>query len=97
MHVSRYQANLKKMKETGYEVIGYARKSKGEKDDIKRTRLLNLMVENLKTRSLVDKVFISPNSSAGDPFSKRDENKREELMSQISANGDTQGLLRYIR
>jgi hypothetical protein len=56
MHLPRYQDNLKKMKEAGYEVIGYARKSKGEKDDMKRIRLLNLMVEKLKTRSLADKV-----------------------------------------
>ncbi|KAI8070533.1 uncharacterized protein B0P05DRAFT_580413 [Gilbertella persicaria] len=76
------------MKEAGYEIIGYARKSK--------VFLLNLMVEKLKTRSLADRVFISPNSFAGDPFNKRGENKREELMSHIIANGDTQDMLRYI-
>ncbi|KAI7861276.1 hypothetical protein BDF14DRAFT_1751069 [Spinellus fusiger] len=91
MHLPRYQDSLKKMKEAGYEVIRYARKSKGEKDDMKRICLLNLMVEKLKTRSLADRVFVSPNLSAGDPFNKRDEKKREELMSHIIANGDTQG------
>lgn len=54
------------------------------------------MLESRKTRSLADRVFISPNSFAGDPFNKRDENKREELMSHIIANGDTQDMLRYI-
>ena len=87
----RYQDSLKKMKETGYEVVGYTRKSKGENDDMKRIRLLNLMVEKLKTRSLADRVYVSPNSSAGDPFNKRDEKKPVEMMSQIIANGDTQG------
>lgn len=29
MHLPRYQANLEKMKKSGYEVIEYARKSKG--------------------------------------------------------------------
>ncbi|CAO3681921.1 unnamed protein product [Rhizopus stolonifer] len=96
MYLPKYQDSLRKMKEAGYEIIGYARKSKGEKDDMKRVYLLNLMVEKLKTRSLADRVFISPNSSAGDPFNKRDENKREELMSHIIANGDTQDMLRYI-
>ncbi|GAA5807048.1 hypothetical protein MFLAVUS_000398 [Mucor flavus] len=93
MYLPKYQDSLRKMKEAGYEIIGYARKSKGEKDDMKRVFLLNLMVEKLKTRSLADRVFISPNSFAGDPFNKRDENKREELMSHIIANEDTQVIL----
>lgn len=46
MYLSKYQDSLRKMKEAGYEIIGYARKSKGEKDDMKRAFLLNLMVEN---------------------------------------------------
>ncbi|KAI9475634.1 MAG: hypothetical protein EXX96DRAFT_506170 [Benjaminiella poitrasii] len=96
VHLPRYQGSLKKTKEAGYEVIGYARKSKGEKDDMKRRCLLNLMVEKLKTRSLADRVFVSPISSAGDPFNKRDEKKREEVMTHIVANGDTQDMLRYI-
>ncbi|KAG0748382.1 hypothetical protein G6F57_003500 [Rhizopus arrhizus] len=69
MLLPRYQDSLKKMKETGYKVVGYARKSK---------------------------VFVSPNSSAGDPFNKRDEKKAIEIMSQIIADGDTQDMLRYI-
>ncbi|OBZ85791.1 hypothetical protein A0J61_06152 [Choanephora cucurbitarum] len=83
------------MKEAGYEIIGYARKMKDENDDIKRICLLNLMIEKLKTRSLADKVFVSPNSFVGEPFNKRDE-KREDLMSHIVASRDTQDLLRYI-
>ncbi|KAG2200750.1 hypothetical protein INT47_002794 [Mucor saturninus] len=67
-----YQENIKKMKEDGYEVVGYTRKSKGEKDDIIRIRLLNLMLEKMKTRSLADRVFVSPNLSANDPFNQRD-------------------------
>ncbi|KAI9267295.1 hypothetical protein EDC94DRAFT_633994 [Helicostylum pulchrum] len=84
------------MKETGYEVVGYTRKSKGEKDDIIRIRLLNLMLEKLKTRSLADKVFVSPNSSADDSFNQRDEKKPVEMMSYLIANGDTQDMLKYI-
>lgn len=91
MLLPRYQENLKKMKEDGYEVVGYTRKSKGEKDDIIRIRLLNLMLEKLKTRSLADRVFVSPNSSANDPFNQRDEKKPVEMMSHLIANGDTQG------
>ncbi|CEG80523.1 hypothetical protein RMATCC62417_14845 [Rhizopus microsporus] len=75
MRLPRYQANLKTMKDNGYEIVGYTQKSIDEKDDMKRMRLLNLMIEKLKTRSLVDKVFVSPKSSAGDPFDKRDEKK----------------------
>ncbi|KAG1150794.1 hypothetical protein G6F37_003320 [Rhizopus arrhizus] len=57
MLLPRYQDSLKKMKENGHEIVGYARKSKSEKDDIKRICLLNLMVEKLKTRSLADRVL----------------------------------------
>ncbi|KAG1612699.1 hypothetical protein G6F46_008295 [Rhizopus delemar] len=96
MLLPRYQANLKTMKDNGYEIVGYARKSIGEKDDMKRVRLLNLMIKKLKTRSLVDKVFVSPKSSAGDPFDKRDEKKQVELMSVINSDGDTQDMLKYI-
>ncbi|KAI8329360.1 hypothetical protein EDC96DRAFT_452416 [Choanephora cucurbitarum] len=79
------------MKETDHKIIGYARRSKGEKDDTKRAPfLLNLIVEKLKTRSQADKVFISPNFSTEDPFNERNENKREELMSRIVAKGDKQ-------
>lgn len=59
MPLPRYQANLDIMKNTGYEIVGYARKSDGEKDDTKRVRLLNLMIEKLETRSLVDEVFVT--------------------------------------
>ncbi|KAI9245017.1 hypothetical protein EDC94DRAFT_637933 [Helicostylum pulchrum] len=76
------------MKEIGYEVVGYTRKSKGEKDDIIRIRLLNLMLEKLKTRSLADKVFVSPNSEM--------KKKPVEMMSYLIANGDTQDMLKYI-
>lgn len=91
MLLPRYQANLKTMKDSGYEIVGYARKSIGEKDDMKRVRLLNLMIEKLKARSLAGKVFVSPKSSVGDPFDKRDEKKQVEQMSVINSDGDTQG------
>ncbi|KAI7889490.1 uncharacterized protein EV154DRAFT_514418 [Mucor mucedo] len=64
------------MKEAGYEIIGYARSSNGKKDDLKRVSLLNPRIEILKTRSLEDLASISPNSSAGDPFQKKDEKKK---------------------
>ncbi|KAI7896050.1 uncharacterized protein EV154DRAFT_493345 [Mucor mucedo] len=54
------------------------------------------MLEKLKTRSLADRVFVSPNSSANDPFNQRDEKKPVEMMSHLIANGDTQDMLRYI-
>ncbi|KAI9341600.1 hypothetical protein BD770DRAFT_398986 [Pilaira anomala] len=78
MHLPRYQDNLK-MKEARYEVIGYTRKLTGEKDDMKRTCLLNLTVKKPKTRSLADRVFVSPNSSASNPFNKREEKKKTDV------------------
>ena len=71
------------MKDNRYEIVGYARKSIGEKDDMKQVRLPKLMIEKLKTRLLANRVFVSPKSSAGDPLDKRDEKKQIELMSMI--------------
>lgn len=53
-------------------IIGYCRKSPTEDDDETRTRLLNQMVEKLKGRSLVDRVYVSPCSSADEQMRMRD-------------------------
>ncbi|KAI7857911.1 hypothetical protein BDC45DRAFT_543989 [Circinella umbellata] len=75
----------------GYKVVGYTRKSKGEKDNTVRIRFLNLMLEKLKTRSLADKLFVSPKSLTDDPFNQRDKKKTslttncEDLKSFVSS------------
>ncbi|KAI9254942.1 hypothetical protein EDC94DRAFT_587290 [Helicostylum pulchrum] len=73
-----------------------ARKSKNEKNENIRIRLLNQMAQKLEERSLVDMVFMSPNTNSNEPITNRDVSKNNEMMSQLKANGDTQDMLKYI-
>ncbi|KAI8968621.1 hypothetical protein BDB01DRAFT_733140, partial [Pilobolus umbonatus] len=84
------------LKDENHRIIGYARKSKNEKDDDSRIRLLNQMAQKLEERSLVDMVFMSPTTNSNEPISSRDISKDNEMMSQLKAHGDTQVLLKYI-
>ncbi|KAI9267368.1 hypothetical protein BY458DRAFT_437347, partial [Sporodiniella umbellata] len=84
------------LKENGHEIIGYIRKSTGEKDDSIRIRLLNQMSTNLKERSLVTKVFASVSCNANQPLLARDLKKNTDMLSKITADGDMQDLLSYI-
>ncbi|KAI8378942.1 hypothetical protein BD560DRAFT_315036, partial [Blakeslea trispora] len=56
----------------GYSVIGYARKSKGKKTENTRIKLLQLICNCLRNRSLVDYVFVSCFYNAGDPLHSKD-------------------------
>ncbi|KAG2200804.1 hypothetical protein INT47_001335 [Mucor saturninus] len=57
MSLPNHQNSIKELKEQGYEIVGYARKSPADQ----RNRLANLtaMVNRLKERSFVDKCFVS--------------------------------------
>ncbi|KAG1037632.1 hypothetical protein G6F43_012821 [Rhizopus delemar] len=95
-HLPRYQKFIQSLKDEGYHVIGYARKSTCKKDDDSRVRLLNLMCKNLKNRSLVSKVFASVYCDSNESLLERDLNKQEHILSQIQADGDMQDMLVYI-
>ncbi|KAI9481055.1 MAG: hypothetical protein EXX96DRAFT_522599 [Benjaminiella poitrasii] len=95
-HLPRYQRFIQSLKDEGYHVIGYARKSICEKDDDSRVRLLNLMCKYLKSRSLVSKVFASVYCNANEPLLERDLSKQKLLLPQILADGDMQNMLMYI-
>lgn len=92
-YAERYQEFLKAQKESGIEIVGYARKSPGEKDEANRTKLLQRMIEKLKSRSLVDKVFVSKISTAGQPFYERDVNQDSFEGSDGSTVGNRQYML----
>ncbi|KAG1164499.1 hypothetical protein G6F46_003360 [Rhizopus delemar] len=77
----------------GFNIIGYARKSPGEKDKEKRARLLRIMIDKLKTRSLVQEVFVSECSSANDPLNTRD----ADQMGFEGADGSTKDMLEFLR
>lgn len=55
-YIPEYQSHIRDLKEEGYCIIGYARKSKGKEKEKDRLRLLQKMVDSLKNRSLVDQV-----------------------------------------
>ncbi|KAI8095814.1 hypothetical protein BDF21DRAFT_374229 [Thamnidium elegans] len=93
----RHQESIRNLKENGHEIIGYIRKSTGEKDDSTRIRLLNQMSTNLKERSLVTKVFASASCDANQPLLARDLKKNTDMLSKITADGGMQDLLTYIR
>lgn len=63
-YIPEYQSHIRNLKEEGYCIIGYARKSKGKEEEEVSLRLLQKMVDSLKNRSLVDQVFTSICSSA---------------------------------
>ncbi|KAL0089182.1 hypothetical protein F4703DRAFT_1733487, partial [Phycomyces blakesleeanus] len=79
------------LKENGHEIVGYIRKSTGEKDDITRIRLLNQISVNLRERSLVTKVFASFSCESNQPLLARDLKKNTGVLSGIIADGDMQG------
>ncbi|CAO3626028.1 unnamed protein product [Mucor hiemalis] len=75
----------------GLTVVGYARKSRTDKSEDTRTRLMNTMCENSKTRSMVDKIFVSCKSDANEPIASRDIDDKDYQSSEI-ADGNTQVL-----
>lgn len=86
-----YQQTIQSFKNNGYSIIGYARKSKTKESDEKRVHLLNEMCKKLKTRSLVDKVFVSFKTNINDPIVNRDLADDNELFEKLDADGNTQG------
>lgn len=83
------------MKKEGYQIIGYCRKSLGNTEN--RVLCLQRMVDILYKRSLVDKVFVSPISTAKQPFSKRDAKTVKEILSQLTnIHGSTEDFLRFL-
>ncbi|CDH48846.1 predicted protein [Lichtheimia corymbifera JMRC:FSU:9682] len=88
-----YHEYLRKQKEQGIKVIGYARKSKGEESLDDRTRLLRKMANNLQDRSLVDLVYASPPSSSNEKLANRNDNGVEAVE---GTDGTTQKLIEYL-
>lgn len=67
---------IKSLKKDGHHIIGYARKSKGKEPEETRVKLLRLMSDCLRSRSLVDRIFVSYSCNANDPLNSRDQNQK---------------------
>ncbi|KAI8097957.1 uncharacterized protein B0P05DRAFT_461433 [Gilbertella persicaria] len=88
----KYRTFLKTQKELGLQVIGYSRKSPGDKNKENRTKLLRRMIERLRTQSPANKVFVSKTSTVDEPFDERDVNKDNV----DEADGSTVGNRRHM-
>jgi hypothetical protein len=86
-----YQNYIKNLKEEGYNIVGYVRNSHGTEDKERRIRLLQIMCDRLKERSLVDHVFASVCCRASDPIVETDLTRDEESLAQLHVDGDIQG------
>ncbi|KAI8140465.1 hypothetical protein BJV82DRAFT_219014 [Fennellomyces sp. T-0311] len=98
-HLDAYRMEIQSMKATGYEIIGYLRKSlprKGEQPE-DRIRLLRTMIQRLQERSNAAKVYASPSGSSNQKIIERDIPKPVQLMKELtSATGTAQDLIGYL-
>ncbi|KAI7858670.1 hypothetical protein BDC45DRAFT_434002, partial [Circinella umbellata] len=75
-------------------LIGLARKTPGKEADNVRTQLLEKIAAHLRTRSLVDKVLISPSCKSSEPIENRDH--KEDVIGSY-ADGNAQGMLDMLK
>ena len=74
-----------------FEIIGYARKSPTTDNLDMRVRLLESMINNLRSRSFATQVYVSACSCSSTPFSERDLKNDETYKELNNIDGDTQG------
>lgn len=91
-----HHKSINDLKEDGYQVIGYCRKSVIESKN--RVGCLQRMVNILYSRSLVDKVFVSPCSSTKQQFMERDSSDNDQILSQLNnIHGNTVDFLNFLK
>lgn len=91
----KHQQIINEMKKEGYQMIGYCRKFVGKAEN--RVSCLQRMIDILYKRSLVDKVFVSPLSTAKQIFSKRDVKDVNQISSQLNnTHGSTIDFLEFL-
>ncbi|KAI7853140.1 hypothetical protein BDC45DRAFT_511425 [Circinella umbellata] len=95
-NIPKSQEQIKKMKTENITVVGYCRKSLTKEDDHTRARLLQQMAMKLKTRFLVDRVYISPCSSANQEIQSGDFESTFDISKLEGVVGTTQDMISYI-
>ncbi|KAI8881428.1 hypothetical protein K501DRAFT_334769 [Backusella circina FSU 941] len=94
---TEYQNYIIKLKEEGYTVIGYCRKSRSTTETIdKKILSLQKQIGNLKTRSLVDKVYVSVNCDSKERITNRDVNSSSSALELKGLDGNMQDLIKYL-
>ncbi|ORX52442.1 hypothetical protein DM01DRAFT_1336810 [Hesseltinella vesiculosa] len=87
-----YQQHIRMLKDDGYCIVGYARKSPGNESH--REKNLESMVKHLKMRSLVNKCFVSSCCKASSPLGSRDVKTGNVDLKGV--DGNTQDLIRFL-
>ncbi|CAO3630977.1 unnamed protein product [Cunninghamella blakesleeana] len=96
-YLPHYQDYIKKLKNKNYVIVDYARKSPGKEDDTSRISCLQKMINNLKNRSIVDKIFVSANSKSSESIFTRDTKIQQNIMNNFNETGGTvQDLIGFI-
>ncbi|KAI9469881.1 MAG: hypothetical protein EXX96DRAFT_597803 [Benjaminiella poitrasii] len=92
-YLPKYQEYIQQLKDQGYTMIGYCRKSKQTYEDSNnRQRLLQQQAEKLKERFLVNKVFVSVCCKSSHPIASRDLKNSSNVINELaSVDGDMQG------
>lgn len=90
---ARYLTFIKGLKDDGFKVVGYARKSPQEGDNPNLETNLNDMIACLRRRSMVDMVYVSPRSKANSTIASRDDPQIIDIekLQLDDCAGDTQG------
>lgn len=70
-YLPNYQQSLKTLQNDDFEIIGYARKSPTTENLDTRVKLLESMINNLRSRSFATRIYVSACSRASKPFSER--------------------------
>lgn len=95
-YLPNYQQSLKTLQNGEFEIIGYARKSPTTDNLDTRVKLLELMINNLRSRSFATRIYVSACSRPSTPFSERDL-KNDEIYKKLNnIDGNTQGKKKYI-
>ncbi|ORX62873.1 hypothetical protein DM01DRAFT_1330986 [Hesseltinella vesiculosa] len=89
----KHKASIEDLKNDGYQVVGYVRKSRGDEDEGTRLRLLDSMIDRLVTDSSVDMVYASYSCASNEPFANRD---HSHTIRVPRTAGNTQDLLQFI-
>jgi hypothetical protein len=71
-YLPNYQQSLKTLQNDEFEIIGYARKSPTTDNLDTRVRLLESMINNLRSRSFATWIYVSACSRSSTPFSERE-------------------------
>ncbi|KAG1300869.1 hypothetical protein G6F64_012307 [Rhizopus arrhizus] len=94
---TEYQSYIEKLKDEEYIMTGYCRKPKSTNEDInKRIHSLQEQIGRLKTRSSVDKVYVSVNCDSKESIMTRDLKKSPLALELNGMDGNMQDLIEYL-